>query len=135
MGCEQNSKENKFNQNLATEVGADDYGMKKYTMAFLKRGPNRDLTEEEANNLQRQHLDNIHKMAEDGTLLLAGPFLDDGDVRGIYIFNIESVEEAQKIADSWPDSIDDQEAKVDWGWKAKFNLEKLTSDMFKNLSN
>ena len=41
----------------------------------------------------------------------------------------------QKIADSWPDSIDDQEAKVDWGWKAKFNLEKLTSDMFKNLSN
>lgn len=41
----------------------------------------------------------------------------------------------QKIADSWPDSIDDQEAKADWGWKAKFNLEKLTSDMFKNLSN
>ena len=102
MGCEQNSKENKFNQNLATEVGADDYGMKKYTMAFLKRGPNRDLTEEEANNLKRQHLDNIHKMAEDGTLLLAGPFLDDGDVRGIYIFNIESVEEAQKIAESDP---------------------------------
>ena len=41
----------------------------------------------------------------------------------------------QKIADSWPDSIDDQEAKVDWGRKAKFNLEKLTSEMFKNLSN
>ena len=41
----------------------------------------------------------------------------------------------QKIADSWPDSIDDQEAKVDWGWKAKFSLEKLTSEMFKNLSN
>jgi len=41
----------------------------------------------------------------------------------------------QKIADSWPDSIDDQEAKVDWGWEAKFNLEKLTSEMFKNLSN
>lgn len=41
----------------------------------------------------------------------------------------------QKIADSWPDTIDDQEAKVDWGWKAKFNLEKLTSEMFKNLSN
>ena len=41
----------------------------------------------------------------------------------------------QKIADSWPDSIDDQEAKADWGWKAKFNLEKLTSEMFKNLSN
>ena len=41
----------------------------------------------------------------------------------------------QKIADSWPDSIDDQEARVDWGWKPRFNLEKLTSEMFKNLSN
>ena len=35
-------------------------------------------------------------MAEDGILLLAGPFLDDGDITGIYIFDIESVEEAQK---------------------------------------
>ena len=51
-------------------------------------------------------------------------------------FNIKyKTDYRQKIADSWPDSIDDQEAKVDWGWKAKFNLEKLTSDMFKNLSN
>ena len=41
-------------------------------------------------------------MAEDGILLLAGPFLDDGDIRGIYIFDIESVEEAQKMAESDP---------------------------------
>jgi len=41
-------------------------------------------------------------MADDGTLLLAGPFLDDGDIRGIYIFNIESVKEAEKIAESDP---------------------------------
>ena len=94
--------ENQYNSELAKKLNADDYGMKKYTMAFLKRGPNRDLTEEEATNLQQQHLDNIHQMAEDGTLLLAGPFLDDGDVRGIYIFNIESVEEAQKISESDP---------------------------------
>ena len=101
-GCKQNSMENQFNSELAKKLDTDDYGMKKYTMAFLKRGSNRDLTEEEAKNLQRQHLDNIHKMAEEGTLLLAGPFLDDGDVRGIYIFNIDSVEEAQKIAESDP---------------------------------
>lgn len=100
--CQHNSMENQYNSELAKKLNADDYGMKKYTMAFLKRGPNRDLTEEEATNLQQQHLDNIHQMAEDGTLLLAGPFLDDGDVRGIYIFNIESVEEAQKISESDP---------------------------------
>ena len=52
------------------------------------------------------------------------------------IFNVKfKPDYRQKIADSWPDSIDDQEAKVDWGWKENFNLEKLSSEMFKNLSN
>ena len=30
----------------------------------------------------------------------------------------------QAIADSWPQSIDDTEARKDWGWKPKHNLEK-----------
>lgn len=39
----------------------------------------------------------------------------------------------QKIADSWPASIDDSEARKDWGWKNDFNIENMTVDMFKNL--
>jgi nucleoside-diphosphate-sugar epimerase len=39
----------------------------------------------------------------------------------------------QKIADSWPKSIDDSEARNQWGWKPQFNLEKMTLDMIKNL--
>jgi nucleoside-diphosphate-sugar epimerase len=39
----------------------------------------------------------------------------------------------QIIADSWPSSIDDSHAKKDWGWKMKYDLEKMTSDMMKNL--
>jgi nucleoside-diphosphate-sugar epimerase len=39
----------------------------------------------------------------------------------------------QQIADSWPKSIDAGEAVNDWGWKPEFNLEKMTSDMIKNL--
>ncbi|MFS4493023.1 NAD-dependent epimerase/dehydratase family protein [Maribacter sp. 2308TA10-17] len=41
----------------------------------------------------------------------------------------------QVIADSWPSSIDDSEARKDWGWKSEFDLEKTTSEMLKNLSN
>jgi nucleoside-diphosphate-sugar epimerase len=39
----------------------------------------------------------------------------------------------QAIADSWPNSIDDSKAKVDWGWKPKFNLEAMTSAIITNL--
>ena len=39
----------------------------------------------------------------------------------------------QKIADSWPKSIDDSAARADWGWKHKFGLEEMTKDMFENL--
>ncbi|MCB0485662.1 MAG: hypothetical protein KDC47_05665 [Flavobacteriaceae bacterium] len=91
-----------FDEKLAKELGADEYGMKKYVIAFLKRGPNRDRTPEESAKLQRAHLDNIKRMAEEGKLVLAGPFLDDGDIRGIYIFNVETVEEAQKLTETDP---------------------------------
>ena len=40
----------------------------------------------------------------------------------------------QAIADSWPSSIDDQEARHDWGWKAEFDLEKTTKEMLGNLA-
>jgi nucleoside-diphosphate-sugar epimerase len=39
----------------------------------------------------------------------------------------------QEIADSWPSSINDEHAQNDWGWKLEYNLEKMTSDMMKNL--
>ncbi len=39
----------------------------------------------------------------------------------------------QIIADSWPQSIDDTVAKKDWGWKAEYDLEKMTKDMIDNI--
>lgn len=39
----------------------------------------------------------------------------------------------QAIADSWPQSIDDGEAKKDWGWQEKYDLPKLTENMLTNL--
>ncbi len=40
----------------------------------------------------------------------------------------------QKIADSWPDSIDDNRAKSDWNWSANFNLNKIIFEMLKGMS-
>jgi uncharacterized protein YciI len=71
-------------------------------MAFLKVGPNRDLDSATSVQLQRAHMDNIKRMSDDGSLVVAGPFLDDGDVRGIYIFNVATVEEAERLTNSDP---------------------------------
>ena len=39
----------------------------------------------------------------------------------------------QAIADSWPQSIDDSTARIDWGWEPEFDLSKMAKDMFYNL--
>lgn len=91
-----------FDQKLATDLKADEYGMKTYVMALLKTGPNRSTDSIAKAKLQRAHLDNINKMAENGTLVLAGPFLDNGELRGIYLFNVETIEEAKKLTETDP---------------------------------
>lgn len=39
----------------------------------------------------------------------------------------------QQIADSWPQSIDDERAKTDWGWENHYNLNTMVEDMLKNI--
>ncbi|MDX2134151.1 MAG: YciI family protein [Saprospiraceae bacterium] len=91
-----------YDSTLARQFGADALGMKTYVMAFLKRGPNRSQDSVEAARLQRAHLDNITRMANMGKLLVAGPFLDDDDVRGIYVFDVATVEEARALTETDP---------------------------------
>lgn len=91
-----------FNPELAKELGADDYGMHFYVMAFLKMGPNRDQDSATAANLQRAHLDNITRLANERKLVVAGPFMDDGDLRGIYIFDVKTVKEAEELVKTDP---------------------------------
>jgi uncharacterized protein len=93
--------ESKYNAELAQELGADDYGMKRYVMAFLKSGPNRDQDPEAAQEIQAGHMAHITSMAESGKLVLAGPFLDGGDVRGIFVFDA-TMEEAEALTAADP---------------------------------
>ena len=71
-------------------------------MALLKEGPNRNQDSTEAAQIQRAHLDNITRMAEEGKLVLAGPFFDDWQVKGIYIFAVETIEEAIALTSTDP---------------------------------
>lgn len=40
----------------------------------------------------------------------------------------------QKIADGWPQSIDDSVARLHWGWQENFNLDKLVANMLGNIN-
>lgn len=48
-----------------------------------------------------------------------------------YDFNPDPLR--QRIADSWPKSLDDTNARIDWGWKPDWDLEKMALDMLTNL--
>lgn len=87
---------------LAKKYGADDYGMKKYIMAFLKSGKTELSDKAEQDRLQGEHMKNIIRMAEDGKLLIAGPFMDNQSIRGIYIFDVSTVEEARELTSTDP---------------------------------
>ena len=98
----QDSTAVEYDSLYAKKLGADDYGMHRYVIAFLKSGSNNDLSEEESMKLQQAHMDNIGRLSDEGKLVLAGPFLDDTELRGIYIFDVETVEEAKKLTESDP---------------------------------
>ena len=98
----EHAHENAYDAELAKELGADDYGMRKYVIAFLKAGPNRDQNEDETSKMQIAHMENISRLAEEGLLVAAGPFLDNETLRGIYIFDVPTIEEARKLTETDP---------------------------------
>ena len=53
--------------------------MQQYFIAFLKKGPARSQTKEEADSLQKLHLAHLGRMYEEGFADISGPFGDDGD--------------------------------------------------------
>jgi uncharacterized protein YciI len=87
---------------LANKLGADQYGMHKYVMAFLKTGPIKIADKEKMALIQKAHLKNTVKLADEGKLVVAGPFMDEGDVEGIFIFNVPTVAEAKTLTETDP---------------------------------
>lgn len=95
--------QSEYDPKLAEEVGADTYGMKKYVIAFLYRGDRvSEYSEAERAKLQESHLANINRMAEEGKLVMAGPFFGNEELRGLYFFAVESIEEAKALTETDP---------------------------------
>jgi uncharacterized protein YciI len=81
-----------------TKGGDTTYTMREYFMCFLKTGPNRSHDSVEAVEIQKGHMANITALAKAGKISMAGPFGDNGEIRGILVFNTATKEEAEKLA-------------------------------------
>ena len=78
------------------------YLMQQYFMVFLKSGPNRSQDSLTAAQLQEKHMDHLGRMATEGYASLIGPFGDDGEIRGIVVFNTPTLEMADSLANLDP---------------------------------
>lgn len=78
------------------------YEMKTYCLVFLKKGENRTQDSVTVSKLQELHMAHLTKMEETGKMDICGPLLEDGDIRGICIYNVATKEEAEKLANEDP---------------------------------
>ncbi|WP_207492688.1 YciI family protein [Aridibaculum aurantiacum] len=81
------------------EFKAGEYTMKQYYFVMLVKGARRSEITDTAviNQLQRGHMANMDSMAKAGKLLVAGPFGDDGNWRGIFIIDADTKEEVEQL--------------------------------------
>lgn len=79
-----------------------EWTMKKYTLVLLKSDKAPSAAPAEIQKLQLGHLQNLRRMMDEGKLLAAGPFMRDGELRGIGVFNTESTEEVKSWIESDP---------------------------------
>jgi uncharacterized protein YciI len=91
-----------FDAELAKRLGADKMGMKTYILVILKTGPVNVPEGKERDAIFKGHFANIRRLADEGKLAVAGPFEDKNDWRGMFIFNVETIEDAQKLAATDP---------------------------------
>ncbi len=83
--------------------GDTTYIMKKYYLVLLKANPDKvQLDSAKVAEIQQAHLDNINRLADFGKIVLAGPMGDNGDLRGIFVMDCESLEEAEKLCRTDP---------------------------------
>lgn len=92
-----------YNKALADSLGADEYGMKMYVLAILKTGSAKIDDKAVTDSLFKGHLNNIERLAKEGKLIVAGPLKkNEKAYRGIFILNVATTEEAQKLVDTDP---------------------------------
>ena len=92
-----------YDSTLAKKYGADDYGMKMYVLVILKTGSNTTTDKALSDSLFAGHMSNINHMVSINKLLVAGPMVkNEKTYRGIFILDVKTFEEAEKLLEKDP---------------------------------
>jgi uncharacterized protein YciI len=91
-----------YDPQLASSVGADEYGMRRYVFVLLKTGPNKMAPGKERDLMFKGHFANINRLAGEGKLALAGPFDAVDGWRGMFILAVADIDEAKKLVATDP---------------------------------
>ena len=92
----------KYDAELAKSLGANDNGMRKYVFVVLRTGPNKVPAGQERSEMFAGHMANIQRLANERKLAYAGPLDGVDGARGIFIFAVESIDEARALVATDP---------------------------------
>jgi uncharacterized protein YciI len=76
--------------------------IRQYWFVLLTSGPHRDQDKATAAKIQEGHMANIRRLHAEGLLKVAGPFGDEGNWQGIFIFDVPDRKELEKILQTDP---------------------------------
>lgn len=98
----ESTQKNSYDADLAKELGADEYGMKSYVFVVLKTGKVTLTDEVKSQEVFAGHFSNMARLAKEKKLVVAGPFVEGAPKRGMYIFNVKTIQEAEELVKTDP---------------------------------
>ena len=83
-------------------VHEGDSKMKQYFFVMLSAGNHRNQDSVTVAKIQEGHMANIRQLVNEKKLVVAGPFMDEGNWKGIFIFDVGTKEEVEKLLHTDP---------------------------------